>query len=223
MSGQPAAVLFDMDGTLVDTEGLWLEAEIHVMGVLGSDWDHADQVTCLGGPLERVAAHMRQRSGTDLDDEAIGAILLDQMEHRLRASPPAWRPGARELLLECRERQVPTALVSASWARLIDAVAQKLTEDLGSDPFDVVVAGDDVSNSKPHPEPYRLAAARLGVTTAACMAIEDSPTGVTSARDAGCRVIAVPHLADVGHLGTAVVPSLAGMGLDDLWQLTRPA
>lgn len=220
MSALPSAVLFDMDGTLVDTEGLWLESEIHVMGVLGSDWDHEDQVVCLGGPLERVTAHMRQRSGTLMDDEEIGILLLDQMEMRLRRSPPEWRPGARELLMECRELGVPTALVSASWARLIAAVAHRLADDLGSDPFDVVVAGDDVRNSKPHPEPYRLAAGRLGLTAAVCLAIEDSPTGVMSARDAGCRVVAVPHLADVAHLGTAVTASLAGMSVADLWSLT---
>ncbi len=220
MSTQPAAVLFDMDGTLVDTEGLWLQAEIHVMEALGSGWDHEDQVECLGGPLERVTAHMRRRSGTDLNEETIGELLLDQMEFRLLATPPAWRPGARELLIECRELGMPTALVSASWTRLIAAVSHRLAEDLGTDPFDVVVAGDDVRNSKPHPEPYRLAAGRLGVTTSMCLALEDSPTGVTSARDAGCRVVAVPHLADVSHLGTAVTASLAGMGVTDLWNLT---
>lgn len=220
MTALPAAVLFDMDGTLVDTEGLWLQAEIHVMEQLGSDWDHDDQVVCLGGPLERVTAHMRRRSGSHLSDAAIGALLLDQMEARLLDSPPEWRPGARELLIECRERGVPTALVSASWARLIAAVAQRLTDDVGTDPFDIVVAGDDVVNSKPHPEPYHLAAVRLGVAPAVCLALEDSPTGVTSARDAGCRVVAVPHLADVSHLGTAVTPSLEGLGLADLWRLT---
>ena len=216
----PAAVLFDMDGTLVDTEGLWLESEIHVMGVLGSDWHHEDQVVCLGGPLERVTAHMRARSGTQLTDDEIGILLLDQMEMRLLASPPEWRPGARELLLECRALGVSTALVSASWARLISAVADRLSEDLGAQLFDVVVAGDDVRNSKPHPEPYQLAALRLGLSAQQCLALEDSPTGVTSARDAGCRVVAVPHLAEVAHLGTAVTPSLAGMGLAELWGLT---
>lgn len=221
MTDLPAAVLFDMDGTLVDTEGLWLESEIHVMGALGADWHHEDQVACLGGPLERVTAHMRRRSGTSLSDDVIGGMLLEQMESRLRQRPPEWRPGARELLFECRALGVPTALVSASWTRLIQAVADGLSHDIGSDPFDVVVAGDDVRNSKPHPEPYELAAARLGVATEACLAIEDSPTGVMSARDAGCRVVAVPHLADVTHLGTAVATVLSGMGLAGLWSLAR--
>lgn len=213
----PAAVLFDMDGTIVDTEHLWLDAEREVMAALGATWQDEDQVMCLGGPLERVTAYMRERSGTGLDDDQVGRLLLDAMEHRLITQPPDWRPGARELLVECRVLGVPTALVSASWQRLISAVAATIERDLGEHPFTVVVAGDDVANSKPHPEPYVTAADRLDVETADCLAIEDSPTGIVSARDAGCRVVAVPQLADVSDLGTSTLTSLAGWDVAGLW------
>lgn len=229
MSGEPpspdtpAAVLFDMDGTLVDSEGLWLQAEEAVMRGLGATWSSADQAHCLGGPLERVAEYMIDRSGATASVDEVGTMLLDEMEHRLRTSPLLWRPGARELLLECRNAGLPTALVSASWKRLIDAVAEHIHEDLRVAAFDVVVAGDDVEQSKPHPDPYLMAARLLGVHPDDCLAIEDSPTGVRSAAAAGCRVVAVPHIAEVREPGVHVIDSLDGRSLEDLWSATSSA
>lgn len=215
----PAAVLFDMDGTLIDSEGLWLEAEHVVMAGLGATWTDQDQQHCLGGPLERVAEYMIARSGSSVDADEIGTRLLDEMEHRLRSTPLVWQPGARALLLQCRQARVPTALVSASWGRLIDAVREQVEADLGLTAFDTVVAGDDVANSKPHPEPYLTAAAALGHPAEECLAFEDSPTGVRAAVAAGCRVIAIPHLAAVQVEGAHVVDTLDGRSLTDLWAL----
>jgi HAD superfamily hydrolase (TIGR01509 family) len=217
----PAAVLFDMDGTLIDSEGLWLDAEIAVMESLGAIWSESDQAHCLGGPLERVADYMLERSGSPVTSEAVGLMLLDEMERRLRDSPLAWRPGARALLVECRDAGVPTALVSASWNRLIDAVSDKIRTDIGMTPFDVVVAGDDVANSKPHPEPYLAASAALGVPPIDCLALEDSPTGVRSAVAAGCRVVAVPHIAAVDEPDALIVETLSGRHLHELWNAVR--
>lgn len=213
----PAAVLFDMDGTLIDSEGLWLDAEIAVMAGLGASWSAADQAHCLGGPLERVADYMVELSGTSTPAEAVGELLLDAMEQRLRESDLAWRPGARSLLLECGVHGIPTALVSASWTRLIAAVQQKIDDDLGRPAFDLVVAGDDVANSKPHPGPYLTAAAGLGHEPADCLALEDSPTGVRSALAAGCVVVAIPHIAVIDEASALVVTSLEAWDLARLW------
>jgi HAD superfamily hydrolase (TIGR01509 family) len=217
----PAAVLFDMDGTLIDSEGLWLDAEIAVMAGLGASWSDSDQEHCLGGPLERVADYMVELSGTSMSSDSVGGLLLDAMEVRLRESELSWRPGARSLLLECRDRGVPTALVSASWTRLIAAVQQKIDDDLGQAAFDLIVAGDDVANSKPHPDPYLTAAAGLGKDPADCLALEDSPTGVRSALAAGCVVVAIPHIAAVDEPTALVVDSLAGRDLIGLWRSAR--
>jgi HAD superfamily hydrolase (TIGR01509 family) len=213
----PAAVLFDMDGTLIDSEGLWLQAEINVMDRLGGSWSPTDQSACLGGPLERVADYMLERATVTCTVEDIMELILSEMESSFRVSDLAWRPGARELLLDARDRGVPTALVSASWNRLIDAVSDKIRDDLDRDAFDVVVAGDDVTNSKPHPEPYQRAAELLNVHTGDCLALEDSPTGVLSAVTAGCRVVAIPHLAEIDPAGSFVIDSLEGWTIDTLW------
>jgi HAD superfamily hydrolase (TIGR01509 family) len=206
-----------MDGTLIDSEGLWLQAEITVMTELGASWSDEDQAHCLGGPLERVVDYMLERGGGSQTAAHVTDRLLDTMEAHFRESPLSWRPGARALLAEARKRRVPTALVSASWNRLIDAVSDKIDEDLGTRAFDVVVAGDDVTHSKPHPEPYQTAAGLLGFNPKECLALEDSPTGVSSATSAGCRVVAIPHIAEIEAHGALVIDTLEGWTLDALW------
>lgn len=216
---RPGAVLFDMDGTLIDSEPLWLIAEMEVMDELGGQWSRADQQLCLGGPLERVAEYMVQRSGTPRDAHDVGRRLLDRMTSLLRDAPLGWRPGAKELLRESMELEIPRALVTASWGVLVEAVFDRMRDDVGSAPFSVVVTGDRVANSKPHPEPYQRAAQEVGSHPASCLAIEDSPTGVRSAVDAGCVVVAVPHVTalPVDVTGVLVVDDLAGWSLRGLW------
>lgn len=215
----PAAVLFDLDGTLLDSEDLWWEAECQVVGGWGGSWTREDQAHCLGGPLERVTTYMAERTSSPLAPQAIGEALLAAMEALLRAGDLAWRPGALELLTECRSAGVPTALVSASHRRLLDAVADAVADHPGMpDPaFDVTVAGDEVDEGKPHPEPYLRAAHLLGAPIADCMVIEDSPTGVASGQASGAYVLAVPHIVSIPpHERRRVVPSLDGVTLDDL-------
>ena len=141
------------------------------------------------------------------------------MESLLRSGELQWRPGGLELLTECRAAGVPTALVSASHRRLLDAVADAVAHHPGMpDPaFDTTVAGDEVDQGKPHPEPYLEAARRLGVPIDDCVVIEDSPTGVASGQASGAFVLAVPHLVDIPPQERRhVIASLEGVTLDDL-------
>ena len=218
--GLPAAVLFDMDGTLIDSEPHWQRAETELMAEHGFTWSHADATLCLGGPLTRVGDIMAARLGPDaaISSQEIQGELMERMEDLLRRNPLVWRPGARSLLAETLALGIPTALVTATYRRLIDAVHVTIAEDLGGEPFTVVVGGDEVTNGKPHPEPYLAAAAALAAEPGRCLVIEDSPTGVASGHAAGCRVIAVEYLAHIEPRERVhIVSTLDGRGLEDLW------
>ena len=219
MTTGPSAVLFDMDGTLLDSEGLWLIAEVEVMERLGSTWDLDDQAHCLGGPIERVARYMVERSGVDVEAADVGRMLVQTVEGHMRREPLTWRPGAREFLRETIDADIPRALVTASWAVLVDALSDRMREEIGVEPFTAVVAGDHITHGKPHPEPYLTAAGLIGSDPTTCLAIEDSPTGVRSARAAGCVVVAIPHIAaippDISDIH--VIESLEGTNPNALW------
>jgi beta-phosphoglucomutase-like phosphatase (HAD superfamily) len=219
----PGAVLFDMDGTLIDSEHLWLKAEQQIMNDLGGSWTDADQEHCLGGPLERVAEYMIASAGSTRSVQQVGLDLMDEVEYLMRRDPIIWRPGARELLTEATELGISTALVTASWRRLVMALHERLAQDIGADPFTVIVPGDEVSRGKPHPDPYLSAMNLLGKKPVDCMAIEDSPTGVAAAVASGCRVVAVPHIAIIeAQFSLNVVSSLAGETIQSLWQGFTP-
>jgi HAD superfamily hydrolase (TIGR01509 family) len=211
------ALLFDMDGTLVDSEHLWLEAEVATMASLGANWTDADQAYSLGGPMERVIAYMVDKAGGGHDHGEVTATLLGHMERLLRSEHVPWRPGARELLQAARSAGVPRALVSASWRSLVDAVHEEVLHEVGRDAFPVTVAGDEVTRGKPDPAPYLLAAKRLGVQPARCVVLEDSPTGVAAGVASGALVVAVPHLVAIeAGPRVVVVDSLAEVTLADL-------
>jgi HAD superfamily hydrolase (TIGR01509 family) len=202
------AVLWDMDGTLVDTEPYWIEREHEIVAEYGnSSWSEAHGHAIVGKDLRDSAAYMREHGELPLEIDAIVNLLLDGVIERVHRSVP-WRPGARELLADLLDAGIPCALVTMSWTRFTDAIIPLLPP--GS--FATVVAGDDVVNGKPHPEPYLTAASRLGVDPHDCIALEDSFTGVRSADAAGCCTIAVPHVVTVpdGH-GHHRLDSLAGV------------
>ena len=185
-SRHPAAVLWDMDGTLVDTEPYWLQAESDLVHAAGGVWTPEDGLQLVGSGLERSALILQSR-GVDLNVEQIIETLTDRVRDQIADAVP-WRAGSRELLRELKGAGIPTALVTMSRRYMaLDVVAA-----LGFDGFDVIVAGDDVQNAKPHPEPYLSAAAQLGVPITECIALEDSEPGVASAVAAGATVFALP-------------------------------
>ncbi len=216
----PLAVLWDMDGTLVDTEPYWIAAEFDIVEMHGGTWSHEHAKALVGSDLIDSGEYIRRHGGVDRSPEEIVEMLLDRVVARVREEVP-WRPGARELLGHVREARIDTALVTMSWKRFSDEVVACLPT--GS--FTVSVTGDEVARGKPHPDPYLLAAERLGVRPEDCVAIEDSPTGARSALAAGCRVLGVPHVVDIprevsdlpesiGRL--TIIPTLNGLQLVDL-------
>jgi HAD superfamily hydrolase (TIGR01509 family) len=207
------AVLFDMDGTLVETESIWFAAEQQVVARLGGTWLPEHQELYVGGPLDSMVAHMVELTGTDAGEQAVLDDVLATMIDLLTAGPVPWMPGARELVIALRERDVPIALVSASLRPMVDAVLAHIDRDHVA----MSVSGSEVENSKPHPEPFLRAAELIGVDPTRCLAVEDSPTGVASARAAGCTVLAVPSIRAVEPADRVhVVRALSDLTLEDL-------
>ena len=208
----PAAVLWDMDGTLVDTEPYWISAEHAIVEEAGGVWSDEYAHQLVGNDLMVSAQFIRENSPVELDPLQIIEELLQRVIAQVRDHVP-WRPGAVELLTALGEHGVPNALVTMSWRSLADAVVAALPAGT----FATVITGDEVEHGKPHPEPYLAAAGALGVAVADCVAIEDSPTGVRSAVAAGVPTLAVPHVVPVPlTVGAVQVPSLLGLTPVDL-------
>ncbi|TMR09590.1 HAD family phosphatase [Nonomuraea turkmeniaca] len=211
------AVFFDMDGLLVDSERVWLEIETEVMGRLGARWTPEHQAHLVGGSMERTVGYMLAVSGSSVPGATVRQWMLDGMVTRLSAGVRLM-PGASELLDAVRAEGVPLGLVTSSLKEIADAVLK----GVGRDRFDIVVTADDVSHTKPDPEPYLTAAALLGVEPVRCVVLEDSPNGVAAATAAGCAVVAVPNLLPVEPApGRLVVSSLEEVAVADLRALLR--
>ncbi len=199
-----------MDGLLIDSEPLWLEVETTVMARLGAGWTEADQAQLLGGSLERTVRYLLGKARRPAPPEIVGEWLISGIAERVRRGGIPVQPGARELLAEVAAAGLPCALVTSSERRFMDVVLASTGLR-----FDALVCADDVSVTKPAPEPYLLAAKLVGVPPGDCFALEDSPNGVASAEAAGCRVIAVPSLVPIEAVpGRTVVRSLLDLRAD---------
>ena len=207
-----SAILFDMDGTLIDSEPLWLKAEIEVMAEVGCHWDEQDQINCLGGPAERTERYMQERS----QNIKPYGYFINRLHEVMRAritNELDLIPNALTLLKECKDVGIKTALVTASSRDLMTIVLKRFPPGT----FDVVVSGDDVEKSKPDPAPYLLAAKQLSVDILKCLVLEDSLTGVQSGLSSGAKVIGIPHLVQMSeHPNLRVISSLDEITLSDI-------
>jgi HAD superfamily hydrolase (TIGR01509 family) len=212
MTELPRAVLWDMDGTLVDTEPYWIEAEFALAEAYGGTWSREHALNLVGNDLIASGRYIREHMGIDLEPSLIVEELLDRVIASVERSVP-WRPGAVELLASLREQGVPCALVTMSYRRFVAPILAALPEGT----FAQVVTGDGVLRGKPHPEPYLKAARGLGVDPGDCLAIEDSNTGARSAEAAGCTVLVVPnHVPVLPGDRRIFAASLNGLGVEDL-------
>ncbi len=206
------AVLWDMDGTLVDTEPYWMAAEHDIVEEHGGRWTEELAKNCVGNDLLVSARYIKDNSTITWTPEQIVEELLARVVPAVREHVP-WRPGARELLFAVREAGVPCALVTMSYAVLAQAVIDSLPPSV----FSVAVTGDLVDRGKPHPEPYRRALSELGAEAARSVALEDSPTGVASALAAGIPTLGIAHIVPLEPApGLHLIDTLVGVTVTDL-------
>jgi HAD superfamily hydrolase (TIGR01509 family) len=208
----PAAVLWDMDGTIIDSEPYWLASESDFAAAHDSTWGHDDGLGVIGMSLYESSILLKERVGSAMEpQEIIDQItdgVLSQLEREI-----VWRPGARELLKLLRANNVKTALVTGSMHRMAQTVADRI----GFEAFDAIVGGDDVVKGKPHPESYLRAAQLLGVDSTHCVAFEDSLTGISAAEAAGTKAIGIAHIVEIPKAeGRILWPTLEGVTMHDL-------
>ncbi len=209
------AVLFDMDGTIIDSEPYWMASEQALAAEHNGIWTANDGLDIIGMDLDESSKVIKERANIPLEPEEIKNRLTNDVQSKLAKVVP-WRPGAQELLLELRKRNVKTALVTMALHRM----AQQVVDAIPFDAFDVIVAGDDVTRGKPHPEAYEKAAALLGFETNKCIAFEDSITGLTSAEAAGTYAIGIPNIIEIPQKpGRIIWPTLEGVTFKQLRKL----
>lgn len=198
------AVLFDMDGLLVDTEPQWFAAETAVVTALGGTWGKPHQEALLGSNLEFAADYMIRHTRSPVGVVEVMSMLRTAMSEQL-ARGVSLRPGVDSLVAELIDHGVPLGIVTSSVREHLDVVLEFLPRGA----FGVTVTADDVDNLKPHPEPYLKAVAMLSVTATRTVVLEDSPAGVAAGEAAGCRVVAVPSVVAIeAQEGRHVVSSL---------------
>jgi HAD superfamily hydrolase (TIGR01509 family) len=205
-----------MDGTLIYSEPYWMASEDSLAKSYGGTWTEADAHATIGKSLYDSSAMLRKRFGIeDLSVQEVIDRMTNEVIENLRQNLP-FRPGALELLVELKKRGIKTALVTMS----MRSMAQTVADAIGFEAFDVIVAGDEVTQGKPHPEPYLRAAELLGVDIRDCVAFEDSSTGLQSAESAGAHTIGIPNLIPLPSRPTnKIIGSLTEVNLDDFESL----
>ena len=204
-----------MDGTLIDSEPYWLDAEMALVQSFGGRWTQEQGLTLVGSGLWDSAAAL-QHAGVDLELREIIDRLSADVRARLVEHVP-WRPGAREMIASMLDAGIPTALVTMSFRENALTISEAISREIGREAFSVVVAGDDVTEPKPNPEPYLTAADHLGVDIAHAVAFEDSVFGAASAYSAGALTIGIPlHIEIPDSYIHVRWDSMAGKTLEDI-------
>ncbi|MCI7551108.1 MAG: HAD family phosphatase [Actinomycetaceae bacterium] len=217
---RPAALLFDMDGTLTDSEQIWFRAEERVFGRYGIEWKDGDQLDLIGWALPRSMEYVVGKYSLDVDPLGLGDELVEEVIRIGTIDGMPWRPGAYALLENSVTWGIPSALVTSSYAGFAALTLAQAPQ--GS--LSVQVTGDMVTRGKPDPEPFERAADLLGVSITDCVAFEDSAYGLTSAQRSGAHVIAVPFQVELPPLpGVTTIPSLEHVTLDLLATLVSPS
>ncbi len=214
------AILFDMDGLFIDSEPEWHAAETEMMRSYGYDWQPADQLECLGGPLARVTEYMSSCLKGSIKPEVLAKEIIDEMTTRL-SSATTYMPGAIEFSKLVSQARIPQALVSASPRTLVNAVVSNLDQNF----FKETVAAGDIERTKPFPDPYLHAAKLLDVEISNCLIFEDSQTGITASTASGAFVVAIPHYIEVKERQRLKrIESFVGCSLQDLenwWEINQ--
>jgi HAD superfamily hydrolase (TIGR01509 family) len=219
MRNRVQAVLFDMDGTLVETEQYWGEAMAALADRLGGRMSAPARERTVGTSMRFAMGVLYEDLGVQRTEAQFrtDAQWVEDRTRELMAAGSHWRPGARELVGEVADSGLPTALVTTTPRRVASVVLAQLTADLGGDPFSVSICGDEVPARKPDPAPYRQAMTVLGVDAAGCVVIEDSLAGVTSGLAAGAAVLGVPSLQPLAPAPRLILrDTLVGVGLAEL-------
>jgi HAD superfamily hydrolase (TIGR01509 family) len=204
-----------MDGTIIDSEPYWMASEQALAAEHNGNWTAKDGLDIIGMDLDESSKVIKDRANIPLEPDEIKNRLTNDVQSKLAKVVP-WRPGAQELLLDLRKHNVKTALVTMALHRM----AQQVVDAIPFDAFDVIVAGDDVTRGKPHPEAYEKAAALLGFETKNCIAFEDSITGLSSAEAAGTYAIGIPNIIEIpAKPGRVIWPTLEGVTYKQLRKL----
>jgi HAD superfamily hydrolase (TIGR01509 family) len=210
----PQAILWDMDGTIVDSEEYWINAEVELVELFGGTWTHQDGIELVGNGLPSTAAKL-QNHGVKLSIDEIIQALTNRVLEQLEVAVP-WRPGAVELIHQFQAAGIPQAMVTMS----IERMARSVVAMIPGLPLTEVVAGDNVMNSKPDPEAYLLGAEKLGVDIKKCVSFEDSPSGCRSAFSSGAVTVGITHLVSLDGISTDMtLDTLVGVSSEQIFEL----
>lgn len=218
------AVLFDMDGTVADSEPLWFAAEKAYASAYGAHWTDGHAHSVVGKAVLHTAQTLADIVNVGHAPEDVRDILIDHMVRQMLERPARFMPGAPELIAQLTETGVPMALVTSSHRPIVEAFLTHLPVST----FDAVVVAEDVDRHKPSPDPYLLAMELLGVEARRCVVIEDSPSGIESGMSAGARVVGVPcvlslppreqlsRVTSIEHLDVTILEAIAAGHVIDM-------